>query len=60
MLLDVTQLSKEINISPSGIYTWVSFKKIPYIKIGRTIRFDSEEIKQWLEARKVQPDKRFN
>ena len=59
MVMDVHQLSKEIGISPGGIYHWVSQKKIPYIKIGRNVRFDIEAIREWLEKKKVEP-REFN
>ncbi len=52
---NIHQLSKEIGISEGGIYHWVSQKKIPYIKIGRNVRFDTEAIKEWLEKKKVEP-----
>jgi len=55
MVMDVHQLAKEIGISEGGIYHWVSQKKIPHIKIGRNVRFDSEAIKAWLEKKKVEP-----
>lgn len=55
MVMDIHQLSKEIGISKGGIYHWVSQKKIPYIKIGRNVRFDADAINRWLEKKKVEP-----
>ncbi len=54
-MLDIHELSKELKISTGGIYHWVSQRKIPYLKIGRNIRFDPEAIKQWLESKEVNP-----
>ena len=55
MMLNVHELSKELEISKSGIYQWVSQRRIPFVKMGRSLRFDSEEIEKWVEAKKVQP-----
>ncbi len=52
MMLDIHELSKELKISESGIYQWVSQKKIPFVKMGRAVRFDPEDIKKWLEEKK--------
>ncbi len=52
MMLDIHQLSEELKISESGIYQWVSQRKIPFVKIGRLVRFDTEDIKKWLEEKK--------
>ena len=52
---DIHQLAKELGLSESGIYQWVNQKRIPFVKMGRSLRFDSEEIKKWIEAKKVRP-----
>jgi excisionase family DNA binding protein len=53
MMLNVHELSKELGISESGIYQWISQRKIPFVKIGRTVRFDPEEISKWLSEKKI-------
>jgi excisionase family DNA binding protein len=55
MMLNVHELSKELEISESGIYQWVSQRRIPFVKMGRSLRFDSEEIRAWVEVKKVKP-----
>ncbi len=55
MMLNVHELSKELGMSESGIYQWVGQGKIPFVKIGRSVRFDFEEIKKWVEAKKIKP-----
>ena len=52
MIMDIHQLAAELKISVSGIYQWVSQRKIPFVKIGRSVRFDSEEIQRWLAEKK--------
>jgi excisionase family DNA binding protein len=53
MMLNVCELSKEIKISVSTLYKWVSQKKIPYAKIGRRVVFDERDIEKWFEDKKV-------
>ena len=55
MMMNIHQLSKELGVSAGGVYHWVSQKRIPHIKIGRNVRFDSDAIKEWLEKKKVEP-----
>jgi excisionase family DNA binding protein len=52
MLMSVKDLSKELSLSESGIYQMVSQKRIPHIKLGRTVRFDTDDIRKWLGKNK--------
>ena len=53
MMLNVHELSGELKISESGLYQLVGQRRIPFVKIGRSVRFDLEETKQWLTEKKV-------
>ena len=55
MMLDIHELAGELKISESGIYQWVNQRKIPFVRIGRCLRFDSEDIQKWLKEKKVEP-----
>ncbi len=57
MLLDIHQLAKELGLSESGIYQMVSQRCIPFVRIGRSIRFDLEDIKIWVQEKKIFTDK---
>jgi excisionase family DNA binding protein len=48
-LLTYEQLSKIINIAPITLRVWVMNKKIPFIKIGKCVRFHPKTINKWLE-----------
>jgi excisionase family DNA binding protein len=47
-MLTVFQVSEILNIKASTIYAWVSQGKIPHVKIHGLIRFQSDEIQEWL------------
>ena len=53
MLLNINELSTELKISISGLYQMVSQRRIPFVKIGRSVRFDSDEIRKWLAKQKI-------
>ena len=53
-LITVEELAKYLNLNPHTIYMWVEQKKIPFIKIGRMVRFDLIEIEEWLTSKKTE------
>ncbi len=55
MMMNIHELAKELGLSESGIYQWVSQRKIPFVRMGRALRFDSEEIKKWIEGNRIEP-----
>ncbi len=48
-LLDISQLSVMLNVKTRTIYDLVRKRQIPYIKIGRLLRFDPNKIDKWRE-----------
>ena len=52
-LIDIAELSGRLDISVNTIYSWVNQRKIPYIKIGRLLKFDQQDINSWIAQRKV-------
>ena len=54
-LLDIAEVSVRLGVSVNTLYSWVNQRKIPYVKIGRLLRFDQETIDAWIEERKVKP-----
>ena len=37
-----------LRIKKQRLYEWVHFKQIPYVKVGRFLRFSSGALRQWL------------
>lgn len=52
-LLTPEEISKILNVKLSTIYKWTHMGTIPFIKIGKLIRFREEDIKEWVEKKKV-------
>lgn len=48
-------LAEYLNVSINTVYFWGYTKQIPYYKIGRLVKFDLIEIKEWVKKRRVFP-----
>ena len=52
-LIKIEDLSLYLDTPVATIYTWTHQKKIPHVKIGRSLRFDLAEIDLWVNERRV-------
>lgn len=50
--LDINELSDILKISKNTIYGWVHIGYIPHYKINRLVRFNEQEIMEWLDKKK--------
>ncbi len=56
-LIDITTLATRLGDSERHIRRLVAERRIPFLKVGRYVRFDSAEIVRWLDEGR-QPVKR--
>jgi excisionase family DNA binding protein len=49
-LIDIPTLARYLGTSIRHIRRLVAEKRIPYIKVGHLVRFDPDEIHNWLAA----------
>jgi len=54
-LIDKPKAAEILGISLFTINTWVSQKKIPFIKLGRRVLFDLDELAKFIKSHSVQP-----
>ena len=52
-LISSKELSDYLGVSLNTIRSWVWMKRIPYLKLGRLVRFDMNTIEAWLKDRAV-------
>jgi len=52
--LGIKDLAQYLGITEGTLYTWVCYKKIPHIKMGRLVKFDLREIEVWVRENAVQ------
>ena len=48
-LIDITTLAERLGDSERHIRRLVAERRIPFLKVGRYVRFDSAEIVRWLD-----------
>jgi excisionase family DNA binding protein len=51
-LIDAMALSQIIGVDKGTIYDWVRRGKIPHVRLERLVRFDLEDIGEWVKNRK--------
>ncbi len=56
-LINTNELSEYIGLSTSTIYSWVSQRRIPFVKCGRLTKFDLQRINDWIEESSVEEKK---
>jgi excisionase family DNA binding protein len=47
-LIDIAELSRRLSVPKGTLYNWVYLRRIPFIKAGRSLRFNAEEVIQSL------------
>ncbi len=51
--LNIDETSEYLGTPVPTLYTWVSLRKIPHLKISRRcLKFDIKELEQWLDKKR--------
>jgi excisionase family DNA binding protein len=59
VLLDKDELAARLGVSERFVRRLVEERRIPYLKIGRFVRFDPVDIDRWLTPQRVEPRPTF-
>jgi excisionase family DNA binding protein len=43
-LIDINELSRRLSVARGTLYNWVYLRRIPFVKAGRCLRFDYEQV----------------
>jgi len=54
-LLSIQEAAQYTGLSVHTLYTMVSQKRIPYVKVGRLVKFDRESLDKWIKHQTVMP-----
>jgi excisionase family DNA binding protein len=52
-LLTMDQLAENLCVTPRHVRRLVDERRVPFLRVGRFIRFDPAEIAEWLDSRRV-------
>jgi len=55
-LLDVDRLAARLGVTVRFVRRLVEDRRIPYLKIGRLVRFDPVEVERWIDTTRVDPE----
>ena len=50
--IGIQELADLLGISKNTVYSWTCQKRIPYLKVGRLVKFDRGDIEGWIKGRK--------
>jgi excisionase family DNA binding protein len=51
-LMNIDQLAQRLGITVRHVRRLVAERRVPYLKVGKLVRFDSAEIAAWLDCRR--------
>lgn len=55
-IVTIEELSEYLGMPKGTLYHWVSQRRIPFVKLGRSTRFDITAIDGWLAGRSFRPE----
>ena len=54
-LIDLEEVARRLSTSPRHIRRTVFERRIPYVKVGRFVRFVPDDLARWLDEQKAGP-----
>jgi excisionase family DNA binding protein len=58
-LLTPEELSEMLGVSIHTIYQWTCKRQVPFIKVGKLVRFPYDDVISWLDSNRVSPKSRL-
>lgn len=59
-IITIKELSEFLKVKPKTLYQWAESKQIPCLKLNGTLRFDLNDIQQWIASCKNTPSGGYN
>jgi excisionase family DNA binding protein len=59
VLVDIHEAARYLAVSESTLYGWVWQRRISFVKVGRAVRFDVADLKQFVDENRI-PARRVN
>jgi excisionase family DNA binding protein len=56
-LLDIDAVAYVLGVTRRHIQRLVSERRIPFLKVGRFVRFDPASLNVWLDGQRVEPER---
>jgi excisionase family DNA binding protein len=55
-LVDYEEAAIMLGLNPYTLRRYVCARKLPFLKIGKRVFFDPDDLRQWVEAHRVPPN----
>jgi excisionase family DNA binding protein len=52
--VNILEAAQVLCVSVSTLYGWVWQRRIPFVKIGRAVRFERRDLEKFIEANRVE------
>jgi excisionase family DNA binding protein len=52
-LMGLKQAAQKLGIAEQTLYVWCQLKRVPYYKIGRFLKFDEQELNEFIAEQHV-------
>jgi excisionase family DNA binding protein len=54
-LITIREAAQYLAVSVSTLYGWVYQRRVPFVKVGRALRFDRVDLDRFIETNRVRP-----
>lgn len=54
-LITIQEAEEYTGLSPHTLYAMVSQRRVPYVKVGRLVKFDQAMLQAWIKQHTVMP-----
>lgn len=58
-LLDIADSAERLGVGGRFVRRVVNERRIPFFKIGRHIRFNPDDVEDWIARSRIEPSQRF-
>jgi excisionase family DNA binding protein len=53
-LFDVREAARYLSVSTSTLYGWVWQRRIPFVKVGRSLRFAESDLERFIQSNRFE------
>jgi excisionase family DNA binding protein len=59
-LVGIKEIAELLTVKPSTLYQWAELGQIPCIKLNGSLRFDMEDVMNWIKSCKKEAASSYN
>jgi len=51
--IGIGEMAEYLGITKGSLYVWTCQRRVPFLKIGKLVKFDLREIEGWLKEKRI-------